>query len=89
MQTAKCEDCMYWNRDWDSLWHEANHNLGECRRTSPTLVSEQDVDHKDGPMYPYGRFKTVGIWPLTHKDSWCGECTVKRGNLTVPLKAVV
>ena len=60
--TEKCETCRYWRRAGRQDFGAAGfHWVGACRVRAPRLPHKAD---EAGEM---------GLWPMTHVDSWCGE----------------
>ncbi len=60
----KCEICKW----WDKLAHE--EEVGSCVQSSPKILLSQVVKDTENWGWPETH---EGCWPVTNKDSWCGE----------------
>lgn len=60
MTTPRCDACRF----WDHAPERIQEGFGNCRRNAPVPVRYE----------PGQRYQPLsGGWPVTAKDSWCGE----------------
>ena len=65
MTCPRCDNCRFWQQlYWEPPTRSDYREVGECRRSSPTLVGEM-------------RGARAGIhrrvFPVTEEGDWCGE----------------